>query len=230
MSVRQMKDLDKIQERGSLRLSTRQAGALTFGALLLVSLAFVVGIQVGRVLTPDSQDLVAPDVASADRSIAEVLRAYQDRDTDAVAESETERTAAPSETETETESESEIELVSIDTEFDDIPEEVAETVYGDGASMPPVYTPEPGAVRWRVKVPPRYPIKARRLGVSGEIVLLVTFDERGVPGNIRLLEGPDMFVKAAVNAVEQWRTDPVQGDDGWPIPFRQRIRLRFTLR
>ncbi|MDP7114839.1 MAG: hypothetical protein QGH45_22890, partial [Myxococcota bacterium] len=64
MNVRQMKDLDKIQERGSLRLSTRQAGALTFGALLLVALAFAVGIQVGRVLTPDQQDLVAPDVAS----------------------------------------------------------------------------------------------------------------------------------------------------------------------
>ncbi len=80
MSVRQMRDLDKIQERGSLRLSTRQAGALTFGVLLLVSLSFVVGLQAGRVLTPDADDLVAPDVASADRSIAEILETYQERD------------------------------------------------------------------------------------------------------------------------------------------------------
>jgi TonB family protein len=141
-----------------------------------------------------------------------------------VAETETE-----SETESESETVAETEFVTIE-EFDDLPEEVAETVFGDGASTPPVYTPSPGTVVWRVKVPPRYPIKARRLGVSGEIVLLVTFDERGVPGNIRLLEGPDMFINAAVNAVEQWRADPIAGDDGWPIPFRQRIRLRFTLR
>ena len=96
--------------------------------------------------------------------------------------------------------------------------------------FPPVFTPDASDVVWRVQVPPRYPIKARRLGVSGEVVLLVTIDERGVPGNIRLLEGPDMFVEAAVNAVEQWRAEPITGSDGWPIPFRQTIRLRFTLR
>lgn len=74
-----MKDLDKIQERGSLRLSTRQAGAVTFGVLLLVSLSFVVGIQVGRILSPSEADLAAPDVAAADRSIAEILSAYESR-------------------------------------------------------------------------------------------------------------------------------------------------------
>ncbi len=78
MSIRQMKDLDKIQERGSLRLTTRQAGTLTFGVLLLVAMAFVVGIQVGRVLSPDEQELVAPDVAAADRTIADILRDYQE--------------------------------------------------------------------------------------------------------------------------------------------------------
>jgi len=44
-------------------------------ALLL--LAFVVGVQVGKVMTPTEGEVVAPDVATADRTIAEILDSYQ---------------------------------------------------------------------------------------------------------------------------------------------------------
>lgn len=77
MAVRTLKDLDRIQERGSLRLSTGQARALATCVAALLVLAFVLGLQVGRVFSPGEEELSAPDVASADRSIAEILDSYR---------------------------------------------------------------------------------------------------------------------------------------------------------
>jgi len=197
---------------------------------------------------PDGRDGVGPDASDAGmepglsrpRDVEGGLESESESESEAESESESE-----SESETESETETETEAVAEDDPptTDDAPVSsfavppTGTRLLGDdapssgaAAGVPPVFTPPADEVVWRVKVPPRYPIKARRLGVSGEVVLVVTIDERGVPGNIRLLEGPDMFVQAAVNAVEQWRAEPITGSDGWPIPFRQTIRLRFTLR
>jgi len=77
MPGRTLKDLDRIQEQGSLRLSTRQARSLAACVAALLVLAFVLGMQVGRVLSPTAVEVTAPDVASADRSIAEILDGYR---------------------------------------------------------------------------------------------------------------------------------------------------------
>lgn len=77
MGVRSLKDLDKIQERGSILLSATRARALVAGASGLVVLAFLVGLQVGRDLAPVEGKVVAQDVASADRTIEEILAAYR---------------------------------------------------------------------------------------------------------------------------------------------------------
>jgi cell division septation protein DedD len=71
------KDLDRIVERGSVRLSSAQARSLTLGVVALLLLAFVLGLQVGKVFTPSEGEVVAPDVATADRTIAEILESYQ---------------------------------------------------------------------------------------------------------------------------------------------------------
>jgi cell division protein FtsN len=77
MGVRSLKDLDKIQEKGSILLSARRARTLVIGAGCLVAVAFLVGLQVGRSLAPVEGEVVAQDVASADRTIEEILAAYR---------------------------------------------------------------------------------------------------------------------------------------------------------
>jgi cell division septation protein DedD len=77
MGVRSLKDLDKIQEKGSILLSARRARTLVLGASCLVIAAFLVGLQVGRSLAPVEGKVVAQDVASADRTIEEILAAYR---------------------------------------------------------------------------------------------------------------------------------------------------------
>ncbi len=77
MSARSLKDLDQIQEKGSFRLSSGQARSLTAGMVLLLVLAFLVGLQVGIAMTPEEPEITHRDVASADRTIAEILDAYQ---------------------------------------------------------------------------------------------------------------------------------------------------------
>ncbi len=77
MGVRSLKDLDKIQEKGSILLSASRARTLVIGAGCLVAVAFLVGLQVGRSLAPVEGKVVAQDVASADRTIEEILAAYR---------------------------------------------------------------------------------------------------------------------------------------------------------
>lgn len=77
MGVRSLKDLDKIQEKGSILLSARRARSLVLAAGCLVVVAFLVGLQVGRSLAPVEGKVVAQDVASADRTIEEILAAYR---------------------------------------------------------------------------------------------------------------------------------------------------------
>lgn len=77
MAVRTLKDLDRIQDRGNLRLSTGQARTLAAGVVFLLVLAFVLGLQVGRVFSHTEEEVSAPDMASADRSIAEILDGYR---------------------------------------------------------------------------------------------------------------------------------------------------------
>jgi len=76
MSARSLKDLDQIQEKGSFRLNARQGRSLTAGMVLLLVLAFLVGLQVGIAVTPEEPEIAHQDVASADRTIAEILDAY----------------------------------------------------------------------------------------------------------------------------------------------------------
>ncbi len=75
--ARPLKDLEHIQERGSFRLTGRQVRWLGLGVLLLVVLAVGLGIQIGLVISPAEPEVSTMDVAEADRTIGEILEAYQ---------------------------------------------------------------------------------------------------------------------------------------------------------
>lgn len=90
------------------------------------------------------------------------------------------------------------------------------------ASVPPAAPPAPGgadgsATRPPVPTdmpPPRYPADALRRGETGEVLLRVQVDERGLPAAVEVLQssGSRSLDRAAVAAGQRWRFQPAQRD------------------
>jgi TonB family protein len=57
-------------------------------------------------------------------------------------------------------------------------------------------------------VPPVYPPAAKVAGIEGRVTMRVDVDKDGKVTNIRVLSGPPELVKAALDAVRQWRYAP----------------------
>lgn len=79
------------------------------------------------------------------------------------------------------------------------------------------------------RVDPLYPELARRARVQGTVVLMMVVDERGVPMQVRVLDGPVPLQDAALQAARQWRFEPAQMD-GRPVAASFRLTLNFRLR
>jgi TonB family protein len=60
-----------------------------------------------------------------------------------------------------------------------------------------------------VHVDPVYPAIAQAAGVSAVVILETTIDPTGTPTEIRVLRGHPMLDQAAIDAVQQWRFQPV---------------------
>lgn len=79
------------------------------------------------------------------------------------------------------------------------------------------------------RVDPLYPDFARRARIQGTVVLLMTVDERGVPLQVRALDGHPALQEAAMQAARQWRFEPARLD-GRPVAASFRLTLNFRLR
>lgn len=87
---------------------------------------------------------------------------------------------------------------------------------------------EPVTVAVLHRVEPDYPRKARRNHRDGHCMARVFMDVEGVPTRVDILScSEDYFEAPAAEAVEQWRFEPVQGDEG-PIPATFELRVDFT--
>ncbi len=79
------------------------------------------------------------------------------------------------------------------------------------------------------KVEPEYPPLALQARVSGAVVLDVNLDEEGNVESIRVLQGHQLLVPAAVKAVSQWKYSPTILN-GEPVPVVATVTVIFTLR
>jgi len=58
------------------------------------------------------------------------------------------------------------------------------------------------------KVRPVYPAEAKKAGVEGVVTLRATIEKDGSVSNLEVVSGPPQLVKAALDAVRQWRYEP----------------------
>jgi protein TonB len=77
-------------------------------------------------------------------------------------------------------------------------------------------------------VQPDYPLRARRTGVSGKVLLQVLLDEHGRVLEIKTLSGNDMLVESAVAAIRKSSFFPLMKNSK-PVPCQTVIPIRFTL-
>jgi TonB family protein len=74
-------------------------------------------------------------------------------------------------------------------------------------------------------VKPVYPPEANEKSIEGTVVLEVTMDAAGTVTDVRALKGHELLVPAAIDAVRQWRFEPLPG-----MPTRiMTVTVRFRL-
>ncbi len=83
--------------------------------------------------------------------------------------------------------------------------------------------------------PPVYPAEARRRGVQGEVILLVTVDARGHVSKVDILKSAGLTAlhrqldRAAIAAICKWRYAPAKRD-GVPVGAKIKVPVEFQLR
>ena len=99
------------------------------------------------------------------------------------------------------------------------------TVPMSGASISTGMT-EPTLIH---RLDPTYPEDARAHKVAGSVVLDVTIAEDGSVRDAHVVAGPPLLAKAATDAVQQWRYNPLKLN-GRPVAFHQQITIIFKLK
>jgi protein TonB len=79
-----------------------------------------------------------------------------------------------------------------------------------------------------LRVQPDYPAIARQARVQGLVVLRAMISREGTIVNLQVLSGHPMLVRAAVNAVQQWRYRPYVLN-GEPIEVETEVKVNFVL-
>ena len=69
---------------------------------------------------------------------------------------------------------------------------------------------------------------ARRAGIQGDVVLHAIIGTDGRILELRVVSGSPLLVRAAVDAVQQWRYQPTLLD-GEPVEVETTITVTFTL-
>jgi TonB family protein len=77
-------------------------------------------------------------------------------------------------------------------------------------------------------VEPKYPPAALAGGVSGSVVLAVLVTRDGAVESLKVVRGPEVLAREAVEAVRHWRYQPYRLD-GKPVDVQTTLTLKFTL-
>jgi protein TonB len=78
------------------------------------------------------------------------------------------------------------------------------------------------------RVQPEYPSLARQARIQGQVVLQAVISKQGAIENLRVLSGHPMLVRAAIEAVQQWRYRPYVLN-GEPVEVETRVTVNFVL-
>lgn len=77
------------------------------------------------------------------------------------------------------------------------------------------------------KVQPEYPLIARGSNMGGSVLVLLTIDRSGAVIGTQVIEGPDVFRRAAEDAARKWKFRPATRD-GQAVESEQTIHFRFS--
>ena len=78
------------------------------------------------------------------------------------------------------------------------------------------------------KVQPTYPPLARSARIQGSVVLVAIISKEGAIENLHVLAGHPLLVRAAIDAVQQWRYRPYILNSE-PIEVETQITVNFSL-
>jgi len=78
------------------------------------------------------------------------------------------------------------------------------------------------------RVQPQYPALAKQARIAGTVVLQAVISREGGIENLQVVSGPPMLVRAAIDAVRQWRYRPyaLNGD---PVEVDTQVTVNFVL-
>ena len=76
---------------------------------------------------------------------------------------------------------------------------------------------------------PAYPDVARKAGVEGDVVLRAYVSSDGRITDLRVLAGPPILARAAIEAVQQWRYEPIKMN-GRPASVVTTLTIAFRMR
>lgn len=100
------------------------------------------------------------------------------------------------------------------------------------APAPEIKTPQPKSnvqeARLSKSVPPEYPELAKSAHVSGDVVMDALIDPYGNVTSLKVISGPPLLHRAAVNALRQWKYEPARLD-GQPVAVHLAVTLNFHL-
>jgi len=78
------------------------------------------------------------------------------------------------------------------------------------------------------RISPKYPEIALKKKIQGEVILDATMDREGKAIEIKVVNGPEELYQSAVDAVKQWRWEPVK-IDGKVEPVKFTVVVNFDL-
>jgi len=78
------------------------------------------------------------------------------------------------------------------------------------------------------KVPPQYPLIARKAHVEGVVMIDALIDENGNVTQAHAVSGPALLFQSALAAVVQWKYEPTYLN-GAPVPLELQVEVSFRL-
>ena len=78
------------------------------------------------------------------------------------------------------------------------------------------------------RVQPEYPALAKLAHIHGAVVLRAVISKQGTIENLQAVSGPPLLMKAAVDAVQQWRYRPYLLN-GEPVEVDTQVTVNFVL-